>query len=90
MALTLHFKRLYDVISFEHSNINIKMQRDVAKSAEIQINSSEAVKKEIACTNWCDPDENGLVTCQTCGNKWDGNAQCECFKDDYMYTFYKP
>ena len=25
-----------------------------------------------------------LVTCQTCGREWDGNAQCPCYQGMYL------
>lgn len=31
--------------------------------------------------------ESWLVTCENCGNKWDGNAQCNCWEYDFSLTF---
>lgn len=36
----------------------------------------------------CDKDiESWLVTCENCGNKWDGNAQCNCWEYDFSLAF---
>ena len=31
--------------------------------------------------------ESWLVTCENCGNKWDGNAQCNCWEYDFSLAF---
>lgn len=28
-----------------------------------------------------------LITCENCGNMWDGYAQCNCWEFDYSLTF---
>jgi hypothetical protein len=28
-----------------------------------------------------------LITCEKCGNMWDGNAQCNCWEYDFSLTF---
>lgn len=36
----------------------------------------------------CDQDiDSWLVTCENCGNKWDGNAQCNCWEYDFSLIF---
>jgi hypothetical protein len=35
----------------------------------------------------CDEDiESWLVTCENCGKKWDGNAQCNCWEYDLRFS----
>lgn len=36
----------------------------------------------------CDKDiHSWLITCEKCGNEWDGNAQCNCWEYEFSFTF---
>lgn len=36
----------------------------------------------------CDKDiHSWLITCEKCGNMWDGHAQCNCWEYDFSLTF---